>query len=353
MNEIESKSKSLNDTATDIIEIAAALELQDMDVPFNQTELKKLSLQPSLTSTPALSTTRFELDSPTKFSEILRNYSIDELNPFFDDGLPFSKDTVKNHCWAFKMNMDYCQTRKIEPWPVQPKPIFGFIKLLGIGAGYNYKSVQCKKPLEVSLFLFALSAGARAHTCSHIRLQDIVRVFSKENSTFVKVTINLECGKGVRGDDHCVTVEGDIANKSTLNVVWWLEQSLVEEYGLSLTEFNEWDLDQLGRQYLWGIRKGVMRVRLQKRAKQAGYPDNIFGYHSFRSGFICSALIKGRSDPSKRDSIIEATALVGNWQAGSAAQWNYVKETEKSIVIANRLLMSEGIVNQTNFSTNL
>eukprot|EP00770_Monocercomonoides_exilis_P016027 MONOS_15978.1-p1 / transcript=MONOS_15978.1 / gene=MONOS_15978 / organism=Monocercomonoides_exilis_PA203 / gene_product=unspecified product / transcript_product=unspecified product / location=Mono_scaffold01440:307-3226(-) / protein_length=973 / sequence_SO=supercontig / SO=protein_coding / is_pseudo=false len=419
LNEIESKPKSLNDTATDNIELAKVVDLEDMYGAFNHSELKELSRPLTQSSSPALTTARFSLDSPTKLSEILRDHSIEELEPYFDDGLPFSKDTVKNHCWAFKMYMDYCQTRKIEPWPVQAKPIYGFVKLLGIGAGYNYKSVQCsiingifqiselrtgvpidekvrksmnramcevqkfvelkkerkrrskfneidedlkwqkqplivtdlewilkcypdwvvEKPLEASLFLFALSTGARAHTCSHIRLQDIVRVFCKENSSFVKVTINLECGKGVRGDDHCVTVEGDIAYKSTLNIVWWLEQFLVEEYGLSLTEFDEWDLGQLGPQYLWGIRKGAMRVRLQKRAKQAGYPENIFGFHSLRSGFICSALIKGRSDPSKKDSIIEATALVGNWQAGSAAQWNYVKETEKSIVVASRLLV--------------
>ncbi|KAH7826722.1 uncharacterized protein MONOS_12332 [Monocercomonoides exilis] len=103
LNEIESKPKSLNDTATDNIEFAKVVDLEDMYGAFNHSELKELSRPLTQSSSPALTTARFSLDSPTKLSEILRDHSIEELEPYFDDGLPFSKDTVKNHCWAFKM----------------------------------------------------------------------------------------------------------------------------------------------------------------------------------------------------------------------------------------------------------
>ncbi|KAH7822893.1 uncharacterized protein MONOS_7977 [Monocercomonoides exilis] len=207
-----------------------------------------------------------------------------------------------------------------------------------------YPDWVIEKPREASLFLFAMSTGARAQTCSQIKLKDIIRVVSMPNTTFVKVTFNLECTKTASGDDHCVTIEGNIAEKNNMNVIWWLEQFLTEEYGLSLTRFNKWDLKELEYQKLWNLRKGAMRVRLQKRASMAGYPERLFGFHSFRSGFMCSALMKGGKDTKQRESVIEATALVGNWMTGSPSQWDYIKEVEKSTIVSNRLVLPKELL---------
>ncbi|KAH7827940.1 uncharacterized protein MONOS_13938 [Monocercomonoides exilis] len=201
-----------------------------------------------------------------------------------------------------------------------------------------------EKPREASLFLFAISTGARSHTCSHIKLRDIARVYVGENSTMMKVTINLVHVKGMFNDDHCVTVEGDITQKQTLNVVYWLEQFLVEEYGLSLTLFDEWKLGDLGNQFIWGIRKGAMRKRLQKRASQAGYPENIFGFHSLRSGFICSALLKIGNHMERKESVLETTAIIGRWDEGSECQRRYIKKAEKGTIVANRIILPDEVV---------
>ncbi|KAH7816076.1 uncharacterized protein MONOS_13507 [Monocercomonoides exilis] len=194
-----------------------------------------------------------------------------------------------------------------------------------------------EKPREASLFLFALATGARSLTCSRIRLRDIVRVFSKGGSSFVKVTINLACGKGIRNDDHCVTVEGDIKEKNNLNVIWWLEEYLVIQYGLTLTTFDTWNLGELGSHFLWGMRKGAMRARLQKRAKQAGYPEQMFGFHSFRSGFICSALLKIENNPELKENVLETAAYIANWKLGSPVEMQYVDRTTRGTIVANRL----------------
>ncbi|KAH7825179.1 uncharacterized protein MONOS_1450 [Monocercomonoides exilis] len=194
-----------------------------------------------------------------------------------------------------------------------------------------------EKPREASLFLFALATGARSHTCSKIRLMDIVRVFVNNSSTFVKVTINLACGKGVRNDDHCVTVEGNITEKHTLNVIWWLEEFLVQEYGLSLTKYDKWNLGRMGVQFLWGLRKGAMRARLQKRSFQAGYPSQLFGFHSLRSGFISSAFLKIGNKPELKENVLETAAFVAKWKPGSQVEVNYVDKTSRSTIIANRI----------------
>eukprot|EP00770_Monocercomonoides_exilis_P016345 MONOS_16299.1-p1 / transcript=MONOS_16299.1 / gene=MONOS_16299 / organism=Monocercomonoides_exilis_PA203 / gene_product=unspecified product / transcript_product=unspecified product / location=Mono_scaffold01628:4578-5801(-) / protein_length=408 / sequence_SO=supercontig / SO=protein_coding / is_pseudo=false len=169
-----------------------------------------------------------------------------------------------------------------------------------------------------------------------VKMKDIVRVFAKPGSTFLKVTFNVECGKGYRMDDHCVTLEGDICSKSSLNFIWWFEQYLVQEFGLSLTRFDEWSLKDLGWERVWGLRKGAMRVRIQKRAKQAGYPDKLFGFHSLRSGFLCSALLKIGNNPLKRESVLETASFIAKWKFGGPTEEEYVSRTTKATIISNR-----------------
>ncbi|KAH7820174.1 uncharacterized protein MONOS_17885 [Monocercomonoides exilis] len=418
LDELEKKEKAISEKVSFESKDAFALDFKDLYGNINATMLDILPDNSSSPSTnPALTTQRYAYDSPTKFSDMLRSYSREELQPYVEKGLPFCDETVKTHKWVCGMFIDYCKMAKKEPFPLKAKPVYGFMKLLGTAVGYSVETIkngirsslfnisetktgkpvkdkvrmkvhralmeiktwirkrkkkglplpkmreenenkwkkqplivsdlqrilECypdwivEKPQEASLFLFALSTGARAQTCAHIRLKDIIRVYSPPNSNFIKVTFNLECGKGWNGDNHCVTVEGAINEKHQLNVIWWLEQYLVEEFGLSLTNFDKWELKELEEQFIWQLRKGAMRVRLKKRAVQAGYPDNLFGFHSFRSGFICSALLKAGENQEKRKQVLEATAFVGNWAFISKSQWEYVKETEKAVIIGNRL----------------
>ncbi|KAH7815747.1 uncharacterized protein MONOS_16045 [Monocercomonoides exilis] len=205
-----------------------------------------------------------------------------------------------------------------------------------------------EKPREASLFIFALSTGSRSITCANIKLRDIVRVYAKENSSFLKITFNLVCGKNIRMDDHCVTLEGDICSKSSLNFIWWFEQYLVQEFGLSLTRFDEWNLKDLGWERVWGLRKGAMRVRIQKRAKQAGYPEKLFGFHSFRSGFLCSALLKIGDSPYKRESVLETASIIAKWKFGGPTEEKYLNRTSKATIIANRTNFPSDVLESDN-----
>ncbi|KAH7817155.1 uncharacterized protein MONOS_13303 [Monocercomonoides exilis] len=390
LESLENDENTINDSISFEQENAHALDLKDIYGKINTSTLEPLP-DDSNSTTPMITTPRYAYDTPTKFETVLRSHSKEELQQYTEKGLPYCDETVKTHKWVYGMFLDYCKAAKKEPFPLKAKPVYGFVKLLGIAVGYsigtithgiksslyNISETRTGKPvkdkvkakfhraiLEIKAWYrkrkmkgFPLPKmrkenekkwkkqplivtdlqRARAHTCAHVRLKDIIRVYSPPNSNFIKVTFNLECGKGWNGDNHCVTVEGAINEKHQLNVIWWLEQYLVEEFGLSLTNFDKWELKELEEQFIWQLRKGAMRVRLKKRAVQAGYPDNLFGFHSFRSGFICSALLKAGENQEKRKQALEATAFVGNWILISKSQWEYVKETEKAVIIGNRL----------------
>ncbi|KAH7821997.1 uncharacterized protein MONOS_6547 [Monocercomonoides exilis] len=79
-----------------------------------------------------------------------------------------------------------------------------------------------------------------------------------------------------------------------------------------------------------------MRVRIQKRAKQAGYPDKLFGFHSLRSGFLCSALLKIGNNPLKRESVLETASFIAKWKFGGPTEEEYVSRTTKATIISNR-----------------
>ncbi|KAK2956384.1 hypothetical protein BLNAU_8606 [Blattamonas nauphoetae] len=82
----------------------------------------------------------------------------------------------------------------------------------------HFPDQQPEKWFEASLFLFALSTGARASTCGEIRLKDVERVVCLENSTVLLVTLRLRKMKGYCNEDTLVTVDGCPFTKSNLNV---------------------------------------------------------------------------------------------------------------------------------------
>ena len=76
----------------------------------------------------------------------------------------------------------------------------------------------------------------------------------------------------------------------------------------------------------------------QNRAAHAGFDRRLFGFHSFRSGFMCSALIKDGSNSQRLAGILEHTAMVANWKPHGKAQMRYVKEAARATIVATRLI---------------
>ena len=133
--------------------------------------------------------------------------------------------------------------------------------------------------------------------------------------------------------DHIVTVEGNHHHATPSNLIYWLAQHLRAKFNLDL--FHD-DLSQDARR-LWGWSRNAMRERFKTSFLKAGYPELIFGFHSLRAGFICSALLKANSS-AMRTAVLEVTAFVGGWVAGGRAQLRYVKMAAKSCIVASRLV---------------
>lgn len=145
------------------------------------------------------------------------------------------------------------------------------------------------KPLESALWLFAVSTGARSITCEHVTLGDIVGVHVA-SVTSMLVKIRLRVTKGNASDDHVVTLKGDPQVHSDSCFLSWLTLSLKLYHGLDLTEFSDWSDTIRALPLFGGLKRDSMRERLKVRALAAGYPAGRFGFHSLRSGFICTAL---------------------------------------------------------------
>jgi hypothetical protein len=190
---------------------------------------------------------------------------------------------------------------------------------------------RADKAAEASLYLFAVSVGARALTCENVLLKDILHVIRQ--SDHVLVQIRLRVTKGNANWDHIVTVEGNHHHATPSNLIYWLAQHLRAKFNLDL--FHD-DLSQDARR-LWGWSRNAMRERFKTSFLKAGYPELIFGFHSLRAGFICSALLKANSS-AMRTAVLEVTAFVGGWVAGGRAQLRYVKRAAKSCIVASRLV---------------
>ncbi|KAK2953749.1 hypothetical protein BLNAU_11306 [Blattamonas nauphoetae] len=147
-----------------------------------------------------------------------------------------------------------------------------------------------KKVSEASLFLFSICCGARASTCAEVRLADILRIICLPDSDVLLVTFRLRNMKGSSSTTMNVTMEGSPFDKETVNVIYWLDLHLRSSFGLSLITFESWGTIIDLETRLWMRGTDAMRTPFQKRAFQAGFPINHFGFHSFSSGFISSAI---------------------------------------------------------------
>ncbi|KAK2951489.1 hypothetical protein BLNAU_13646 [Blattamonas nauphoetae] len=205
-----------------------------------------------------------------------------------------------------------------------------------------------KKAFESSLFLFSICCGARASTCAEVRLADVLRVVCLPDTEVLLVTFRLRKMKGSQSTTMNVTMEGSPFAKETVNVIYWMEKHLRSSFGLSLITFETWGswIDLETR--IWGCGTDAMRTQFQKRAFQAGFPINLFGFHSFRSGFISSAIIKAGEDPEARARVLEQCAIVAKWIPFSSTEMGYVKTSTIGVHVANRLVQPNATLHSSN-----
>eukprot|EP00770_Monocercomonoides_exilis_P016617 MONOS_16590.1-p1 / transcript=MONOS_16590.1 / gene=MONOS_16590 / organism=Monocercomonoides_exilis_PA203 / gene_product=unspecified product / transcript_product=unspecified product / location=Mono_scaffold01892:38-1835(-) / protein_length=562 / sequence_SO=supercontig / SO=protein_coding / is_pseudo=false len=148
------------------------------------------------------------------------------------------------------------------------------------------------KEMEASLYLVAVHTGARAITLANVHLSDITRVIKSEKTKKFLCTLRYNRTKGSANWRHEVTIEGLEEEESGDDPVYWLSAYLRKRCGITLSEWMDKRSEANLEELLWPISTDSMRERFKTRAANAGYPRSLFCFHSLRSGFICSALIK-------------------------------------------------------------
>lgn len=198
---------------------------------------------------------------------------------------------------------------------------------------------RTSKASEASLWLFGLCTGARAVTCSSVLVSDIRQVYVyPDNPDMVVVQIRLRVTKGSQNSNHEVTMEGHPRQRSTMDPVYWLEEHM-KTRNMSLLSKDQWTEEQ-NQQSLWNMSRDVMRETFKTVARKAGFPEHMFGFHSLRSGFICSALLKAGTDTNKVQAVLENTAFVAGWVPHQQAQLRYVATCAKRTIISSRLVLA-------------
>jgi hypothetical protein len=66
-------------------------------------------------------------------------------------------------------------------------------------------------------------------------------------------------------------------------------------------------------------------------------------FHSLRSGFLVSNLIKAGTNKERRTAVLETAGMVAGWLPASRPQMQYVRPTAIKLIIANRLVLLNGI----------
>ncbi|KAH7832791.1 uncharacterized protein MONOS_16905 [Monocercomonoides exilis] len=195
------------------------------------------------------------------------------------------------------------------------------------------------KYLEASLYLIGVQTGARAITLSSLKMSDIKRVIQSKETNKLLVTLCYNRTKGSSHWNHHVTIEGEEESRSDDDAVYWFSLHLKKSVGVRLSEWMTKKEEVDGERPVWPISTDVMRERFKQRAENAGYPRNLFSFHSLRSGFICSALIKSGKNEDSKKAVLEKTALIAGWVPYRLAQMTYIKNVARRAIVSSRLVM--------------
>ncbi|KAH7827159.1 uncharacterized protein MONOS_16000 [Monocercomonoides exilis] len=198
------------------------------------------------------------------------------------------------------------------------------------------------KAMEASLWLVAIFTGARAVTMWNVLVGDIGALIPSESGDTLILKINLRVTKGNPHWNHTISLEGTLDERNDLNVLYWLNQHLIQTFSLDLREIESWVLNEdLKFRRLWDLNRDAMSQRLRRRAQDAGYPHDLFSFHSFRSGFMCSAILASGVDAHSRDSTYIFTAAIAGWIPNSKVQNRYSKPAITGTIVTNRIITSK------------
>jgi hypothetical protein len=206
----------------------------------------------------------------------------------------------------------------------------------------NYPEGKIDKSAEASLYLFAVSTGCRAISCSNIQVNDIMRIDPTRDGSIL-ISIKVRRTKGTCNWNHTVSLEGELDFECSTDFVFWLDQYFRDRFGCRLMEFAQNRNLVPGDVFLWPWKEDALNERLKRAAKFAGYPHVHFSFHSLRSGFLCSALLKAGMNEESVNNVMDTTAFVAGWARRGKAQRRYVKEAYVRSIVSTRLVTGDSV----------
>lgn len=135
-----------------------------------------------------------------------------------------------------------------------------------------------------------------------------------------------------------ISVGGDFKVYAPMNTLWHLDEYLNDSFGLSLTDCATWSLDSsFKKKFLFPLSSDQMVKRIQLYAYNAGYPEFLFDFHSFRSGIICNAIANCIKDNRRSvQEICDLVRLVVDW-ASERVMKRYIREVFTMHYVVNSL----------------
>ncbi|MBM3456379.1 MAG: hypothetical protein FJX80_14785 [Bacteroidetes bacterium] len=121
----------------------------------------------------------------------------------------------------------------------------------------------------------------------------------------------------MKGINHPIQIKEDLTVGKSLNFIYWLRCHL-KSNGLQLEDLGTERINYCSQQKLWHWSADGAREMFRDRAIMAGFEKGLFSFHSLRSGFLCSALLKAGS-ATELDAVLEHTAFIAGWKVGGAA----------------------------------
>ena len=106
-------------------------------------------------------------------------------------------------------------------------------------------AMDFRNPLSfalAALFTFALSTGARGNSCGNVQLADLGPIYESDDSSCILVVTIVKL-KGRSLEKLQLSLAGSVHKQSPLDVIYWLNQHLVHNFGISL-------------RHLYSIKKG-------------------------------------------------------------------------------------------------
>ncbi|KAH7821996.1 uncharacterized protein MONOS_17694 [Monocercomonoides exilis] len=259
-------------------------------------------------------------------SAFVLSMSEDELNSFEEPGAVYSESTLKKHAWVQKRLTE--EVRDAISLVIKEGRVDKGVKPNGCGKEpcllkdverivENTSDLHPDKAMEASLWLTAVSTGARAVTMCNVLLSDIGVILDAVGKDTKVLKMKFRVTKGNIRWNHDVTLEGNLEERTNTNVLYWLNEHLKKSFKLDLHNRDCWVLTETQKeQKIWNWRRDSM---------------------SMRSGFMCSALLATGLDAHSRDSTFTFTAAIAGWVPNSAVQQRYAKNAISATIVSSRI----------------